>query len=407
MVVVNPSANGLQFTAQPTATTQFIQLTDVPNNFSGQASKVVRVKGDESGLEFYNMGALGATAFTGLSDVPNNFAGQASKVVRVKSNESGLEFYTLPNIPSRLTDLADFPGTYTASKWLQVNSNGNGVQLVDLPNFSYVRSFKELNDVPGSYTSNGGRYVRVKSDATGLEFVDMPLPSIKLSQLSDAPSSYTGSANKYVMVNSTSDGIVFGTLPSLVTKFTDLTDAPGTLTAYKYLQVNSAGTAITLVDLPAGVTRFNQLSDVPANYAGSGGKLVAVKSDASGLEYVSVPASNVTRNTFRINFSSTQNINITNEGGFSAVQDLPNGWTLVGSTSTSITIEHNKTVTPLAFYIAGWDSSNNRFRLRNLTTVDMYYNPTIVNQFTISGTGLTSSSVGTTAPGYCVVSIVF
>jgi microcystin-dependent protein len=38
------------------------------------------------------------------------------------------------------------------------------------------------------------------------------------------------------------------------------------------------------------VTAFTDLSDVPSSYAGAGGKAVAVKSDESGLEFVSFPA---------------------------------------------------------------------------------------------------------------------
>jgi len=37
------------------------------------------------------------------------------------------------------------------------------------------------------------------------------------------------------------------------------------------------------------VTTFLGLSDTPSSYAGSGGKVVAVKSDASGLEFISAP----------------------------------------------------------------------------------------------------------------------
>ena len=407
MVVVNASGNGLDFVAQPTPALKFIQLQDAPNNFAGQASKIVRVKGDESGLEFYTLPAAGATAFTGLSDVPANYAGNGGRGLRVKSDATGLEFYALPSVPARLTDLADFPGTYQASKWLQVNAGGTGVQLVDLPNFSYVRSFKELNDVPSNYTSQAGRYLRVKSDVTGLEFADLPAPSITFSQLTDAPANYTGAAGKYVKVKSTGDGVEFGDLPSLVTKFTDLTDAPATLTASKYLQVNSAGTAINLVDLPAGVTKFNQLSDVPTSYSGSGGKLLAVKTDASGLEFVSTPATNVSRYTFRINFSSTQNVNTTNESGLPAVQDLPNGWSLISASGSSVTLQTDKTVAPLAYYIAAWDSSNNRWRQRYNLTLDMYVTPSTINQFTITGTSLTASGVGATAPGYCLVTMIF
>lgn len=67
----------------------FLGLSDTPNSYSGQASKIVKVKSDESGLEFVQGGA---GSFLDLNDTPDSYSGQASKVVRVKSDESGLEF---------------------------------------------------------------------------------------------------------------------------------------------------------------------------------------------------------------------------------------------------------------------------------------------------------------------------
>jgi len=44
----------------------------------------------------------------------------------------------------------------------------------------------------------------------------------------------------------------------------------------------------------SGVTKFTQLSDVPASYSGQGGKVVSVKSDASGLEFTTNGTGDVT-----------------------------------------------------------------------------------------------------------------
>lgn len=62
--------------------------------------------------------------------------------------------------------------------------------------------------------------------------------------------------------------------------------------------VIAAGTNITLtpvgntitIDATGGGGAFTDLSDVPAAYTGEGGKIVAVKADASGLVFVAAPA---------------------------------------------------------------------------------------------------------------------
>jgi hypothetical protein len=45
-----------------------------------------------------------------------------------------------------------------------------------------------------------------------------------------------------------------------------------------------------LAELPADVASFTDLDDVPSAYTGQGGKLVAVKADVSGLEFINAPA---------------------------------------------------------------------------------------------------------------------
>ena len=59
----------------------------------------------------------------------------------------------------------------------------------------------------------------------------------------------------------------------------------------------SAGTNITLTPTgnnieiaSAGASAFTELSDAPANYTGAGGKIVAVNSGATALEFVDAPA---------------------------------------------------------------------------------------------------------------------
>ena len=76
-----------------TIITTFLGLSDTPTTYSGQAGKVVKVKGDESGLEF-GTGGSGASTFLDLTDTPSSYTSQSLKAVRVNSGETALEFYT-------------------------------------------------------------------------------------------------------------------------------------------------------------------------------------------------------------------------------------------------------------------------------------------------------------------------
>lgn len=95
-------------------------------------------------------------------------------------------------------------------------------------------TFIELNDVPSTYSGQGGKLVKVNSGETGLEFGDAPASTF--TGLSDTPSSYSGAAGKIVRVNSTPDGLVFDDVPVVVilgmyATLTDLQTAHPTGTA--------------------------------------------------------------------------------------------------------------------------------------------------------------------------------
>lgn len=67
----------------------FLGLTDTPDTYTGNEGKLVRVK-TGGGLEF------AAVKATELSDVPDSLTGQAGKLIRVNSAETGFEFGTAP-----------------------------------------------------------------------------------------------------------------------------------------------------------------------------------------------------------------------------------------------------------------------------------------------------------------------
>ena len=77
----------------------FVDLADVPQDYTGQAGKVLAVKSNETGLEFVepSVGGSGVDTLLELTDTPNSYTGQANKIVAVKADESGVEFITAPS----------------------------------------------------------------------------------------------------------------------------------------------------------------------------------------------------------------------------------------------------------------------------------------------------------------------
>lgn len=128
-------------------------------------------------------------------------------------------------------------------------------------------------------------------------------------------------SNDEITINSTATGGG----GSGVDEFFELTDVPAKAGQDGKVLGLVAG-ALAWVNLPtggSGVTQFNQLTDVPASYAGQAGKFVAVKTNETGLEYVSPPtggggSGNTTRYEATIAFGPN------NEP---TVSDLPAGWT--------------------------------------------------------------------------------
>jgi hypothetical protein len=279
----------------------FSQLSDFPGAYVSNATKLLAVKADGSGLEWVSS-AANVNSFIDLNDVPSSYSGAANKTVKVNSGATGLIFAT-----PKLTEASDFPANYTsaAGKFARVNSTPNAlifdnVHVVDLldgpgaptaPNaLKYVRinaagtaleygsgtggpdHFFQLADVPGSYTSQANKLVRVKADETGLDF-----RTLKFTELSDAPSAYTGAALKFVQVNSGGTALVFNQ-----PKVADLSDGPGAFTsnAKKVVRVNAGATALEYVALA-----LTDLVGFPTTFAGQGGKFLQVKLDESGVQF--------------------------------------------------------------------------------------------------------------------------
>jgi hypothetical protein len=300
VVKVKADESGLEFSSAA-APTVFTGLTDAPASYTGQAGKVPVVKGDETGLEFGSP----VSTYLALSDTPDAYAGQAFRLVSVKGDESGLEF-SAAAAPSTLLALADTPDTYASSalKVLRVNTAGTGIEFAT---GTGPQNFLELPDTPDAYASQALKLVRVNAAATGLEFASLSLTTYL--GLTDTPDSYAGAAFKVITVKGDELGLEFSTMAT-PTSFIGLTDAPTSYTSQggKGLRVKVDASGLEFYTLPAaGATAFTGLSDVPGSYSGQGLKLVRVNSGGTALEFTTAPAAGAT--------------------AFTGLSDVPNNYT--------------------------------------------------------------------------------
>lgn len=76
-----------------------------------------------TGLQYYGGSGGGATLFTDLTDVPQSYTGQGGKLVRVKADASGLEFYTLTISSGDVTTALGFTPENVANKSTSVTTD--------------------------------------------------------------------------------------------------------------------------------------------------------------------------------------------------------------------------------------------------------------------------------------------
>jgi hypothetical protein len=283
VVRVKVDADGLEFVPPESLDSNvqtFLELTDTPNDYTDDdALKLVRVKANMLELEFVDVGVLvGAeggtlatpTTFIDLTDTPISYTGENNKFVRVSG--SALVFDTMDFL-----ELADVsPSSYTGQNGKQVVVNPAGDGLTFTASYD---TFLSLTDTPNDYGAlDGGRVVRVKSDLSELEFSDFTFTS-----LSDTPDNYATFQNSVIKVNGTGDALVFA--PEIDT-FLRLTDTPNEYLvgdAGKLVRVRSDFSGLEFVnpaDVVASAFSFLDLTDTPDNYTDAVGKYLQVKADS-------------------------------------------------------------------------------------------------------------------------------
>ena len=124
----NALAAGISWDEYPS----FLDLSDTPNSYSGQATKIVRVNAGETALEFVD------PTFLALTDTPSSFTGAGSKLVKVNSGATALEFVAVPALPYLLA--FDAPGVPTASMVVFHHVFTQAVSFVASLTDSYVKA---------------------------------------------------------------------------------------------------------------------------------------------------------------------------------------------------------------------------------------------------------------------------
>ena len=124
----NALASGISWDEYPS----FLDLSDTPNSYSGQGSKIVRVNAGATALEFVD------PTFLALTDTPSSFSGAGSKLVKVNSGATALEFVAVPALPYLLS--FDAPGAPTASMIVFHHVFTQAVTFVASLTDSYVKA---------------------------------------------------------------------------------------------------------------------------------------------------------------------------------------------------------------------------------------------------------------------------
>ena len=171
-----------------------------------------------------------------------------------------------------------------------VNSTGTGDDVTVTINGN--PTFIGQTDSPPTYTNNVGKMLIVNTGATGLQFTDVPATISTFIELTDVlPTSFTGGEDKLVTVNSGGTGLIFTDKT-----FISLDDTPSTMANQggKYIAIKNNATGIEFVNPPVQIDTFSALQDTPGISTGDAGKHIKINAGGTALEFVSAPIDNVT-----------------------------------------------------------------------------------------------------------------
>ena len=284
--------------------------TGLPD-YTDEAGKVLTVKSDETGIEWTTKGSGGggASTFTGLTDTPANYTGSGGKIPAVNSGETALEFIDAPSGgATAFTGLTDTPANYTGSggQFLAVNSGATAIEFVNAPSGGGVAPENTIGGIEteiGSGRQNAFLNRALNADVTvsSCTITASQTLSIQLSIGTRALPSTTLNSGLFVNTvipgNNTAVDILHPELGNRV--IFRITRASGSSCnfnlAWSAQNISDpfyTGTRVnyTVYRIDPFDGNFTGLLDTPNSLASQKGKIVAVNSGETALEFIAAPS---------------------------------------------------------------------------------------------------------------------
>ena len=197
-------------------------------------------------------------------------------------------YYTDARVDARIAaasidDLSDVDTSTTVPTAGQILS-WDGSNWVPADDKSSVEHLADIGDITITDIADG-QYV--KWDAANNQWVNADLPAGvdgTFKSLTDTPNSYDGESGKFVRVNGAGDALEFSTAG--IDDLSDVDTSTTAPTANDSILQWDGTNWVPVAASAVGRTTFTALDDTPADYSGTGGYTVKVKSDESGLEFV-------------------------------------------------------------------------------------------------------------------------
>ncbi len=305
----------------------FLNLTDTPSTYVGQATKVVRVNAGETGLEF-TTGSGGVTNFTDLGDVPSVYTGEGLKFVRVKATEDGLEFSTV---------------SVSSGHTIQ----NSGTPLTTRTNLNFAGALQAI-DNSGADSSDISIITNSISDSLIRQSVGLSIIGRSANTTGNV-ADITGSANQLLRVSGTTLG--FGTIGDAYISdlaWSKITSTPTTLAGY--------GITDAVTNSLAGLSvlgRASNSSGTMAAITGTDGQLLRVTGTTLSFGNDDLNA---------LTFKANQGIDVTATGG----SDVLN----IGTTNANVINYGNSSTTHNFLGVAIYELQVNSYVTDKLITLN-------------------------------------